>query len=118
MKRFNEDYRRGMHILIHGAKEAHINILKYPWTIHLSKKLSEEGLCEAFWQNVKEQQRFQRIELCENFSDVFHKVGGSLFSWKDTPQGFELWEGFENRLITIIGKYVSFNILFNAEEIQ
>lgn len=87
----NEDYIKGVKFLLEKCKEKGVNIHPYHWVGDLSMILSWFGACHKFWSNVYEQNRLDRIPLCETVDDIMHYPGRILFQWQCTPEGGMYW---------------------------
>ena len=105
---YDEDYRKGMKLLVTECKKEDIDYHKLRWLIKFSKMLSYKGVCYKFWLNVVEQKRVSRILHCNTVSDAFYGIGLSLFIWYNSKEGREFWN---SRLETIFHHkmYKSFN---------
>ena len=88
----NEDYVKGMRLLLREAKMQRINIRKAQWVPHVSKMLSEHDLCYKFWYNVWDQKSLHRIFLCENWYDIMYVSDRWLFYWGTTEEGNDFWK--------------------------
>lgn len=88
---FNEDYIKGTKFLLGVSKEQGINIRKVQWVPHVSKMLSEHGVCYKFWYNVWSQNRLNKVPLCNTWYDVAYGQNSCLFCWSQTSEGHLFW---------------------------
>lgn len=94
----NEDYIKGMKILLKYSHERGINIRKYTWIPLFSKYLSNEGLCEKFWANTQKQDIIYRITRLKFYYPHKHRRSlgeliDSLLTWTRTTEGVNFWHG-------------------------
>ena len=92
----NEDYIKGMKILLQYSHERHFNIRKYTWIPLFSKYLSNEGLCEKFWTNVQKQDGIYKITKLRyyyayNYTMSLGSLIDSLLLWARTNEGEDFW---------------------------
>ena len=92
----NEDYIKGMKILLKYSHESGINIRNYTWIPLFSKYLSNEGLCEKFWANAKNQDIIYKITRLKFYFPHKHRrsLGGlidTLLTWTRTNEGEVFW---------------------------
>ena len=92
----NEDYIKGMKILLKYSYERRFNVRKYTWIPLFSKYLSNEGLCEKFWTNVQKQDVIGRIVELKFYHPYRHKWSlGELIDyllvWSRTTEGENFW---------------------------
>ena len=89
----NEDYIKGMKILLKISHEQGINIRKFEWIPLFCQKLSERGVCETFWKEV-------RIQNGVRFLEHYYKLWSfenlkmlvtALLTWDITSQGHKFW---------------------------
>ena len=97
MEIYNDDYKKGMKLLISECKKNSIDYHNLKWLIKFNKILSKLGISYKFWNNVILQKRLKRILLCECVEDICRGENTCLFSWVKTKEGSEFWY---NNLIT------------------
>ena len=96
----NEDYVKGMRLLLREAKMQGINIRKCTWIPNVSKMLSEHDLCYKFWYNVAKQKNLNRVFLCNDWYDIMYDSARWLILWSTTEEGIDFWR---NHLWEMLG---------------
>lgn len=92
----NEDYIKGMKILLQISHERRFNIRKYTWIPLFSKYLSNDGLCEKFWANAQNQDvidkivRYKRIYPYKLRRPLGRYIDTFLV-WSQTIEGGDFW---------------------------
>lgn len=89
---FNEDYKKGMKLLLQESKKQGINVRKCQWIPNVSKMLSEHDLCYKFWHNVVKQKYLNRVFLCKDWYDVMYDSAKWLFLWPLSEEGAAFWK--------------------------
>lgn len=111
MKR-NEDYRKGMSLLLHKCKVSNINIRRLYWVCDFSMLLSKHNACYKFWFNVDKQLRMYRIPHCRTVYDIMYGPGRALFTWDKTEEGSSFWYNmFSNVLFPYNGSNIDLDDL-------
>ena len=87
----NEDYIKGMRLLLKGAKEQGVNIRKVQWIPHVSKMLSEHNLCYKFWYNTYSQNRIKYLLRCKTWYDLIYNTDVCAFLWILTYERPTFW---------------------------
>lgn len=93
---YNQDYIKGMKILLQISHEKQFNVRKYTWIPLFSKYLSNEGLCEKFWANAQNQNiignitKFKFYHPCEERRSLGELIN-SLLVWSRTKEGGDFW---------------------------
>lgn len=97
----NKDYIKGMRVLLQISHEQGINIRKFKWIPLFCQKLSERGVCETFWKEVRAQNTvhfLERFYQLRNFKNLKMLVT-SLLTWDLTSQGHKFWLHVYNSLL-------------------
>lgn len=93
----NEDYIKGMKVLLQISHEQGINIRKFELIPLFCQELSEHGICETFWKEVRTQ---NRVRFLEHYYPLFYPLWApknlrmlfsALLKWSETPQGYGFW---------------------------
>lgn len=88
---FNEDYIKGMRLLLKESKIQGVNIRKARWIPSVSKKLSEHNLCYKFWFNTCNQNNIERMLKCDNWYDLLYNFNMCAFLWMLTSESSTFW---------------------------
>jgi hypothetical protein len=93
---YNQDYIKGMKILLRISYKRGANIRKIKWIPSFCQKLSEHGVCEAFWKEVVRQ---NTMYILRDYLPSNPKILVSLMlTWNETPQGNLFWNRIYNSL--------------------
>jgi hypothetical protein len=89
----NEDYIKGMKILLQISHENGVNIRKFKLIPLFCQELSEHGVCETFWKEVRTQNTVCSLERYYHkwASRSLRMLLSALLEWKATPQGHKFW---------------------------
>jgi hypothetical protein len=89
----NEDYIKGMKLLLQISHEQGINIRKFECVPLFCQELSERGVCEAFWKEVRMQ---NTLRFLEHYYHIWsfknlRMLVSALLTWELTSQGHSFW---------------------------
>lgn len=89
----NEDYINGMRVLLRISHEQGINIRKFELIPLFCQKLSERGVCETFWKEVRTQNSVRYLTFyypsCAPKNLIM--LSSALLVWDATSQGYRFW---------------------------
>lgn len=113
MEIYNDDYKKGMKLLITECKKNYIDYHKLRWLIKFNKMLSKNNICYKFWNNVVSQGRLKRIEICQSVENMVYGEETCLFAWGCTKEGSDFW--FKSLYKVFNGFHGCFFLNFNSK---